>query len=81
MINSLVGKKGKLTYINKLNMGNNCVTDPKLIAESINDYFINVGLDLAADRPSHTHRETNSEQVYGLNENCDTTANFCVSEF
>ena len=62
-------------------MSNNCVTDPKLIAESINDYFINVGLDLAADRPSHTHRETNSVQVYGLNENCDTTTNFCFSEF
>ena len=35
LINSLLGKKGKSTYINKLNINDYCVNDPKLIAESI----------------------------------------------
>ena len=77
LINSLLGKKGKSTYISELNINNNSITDPKLIAEVLNDYFINIGLDLAADCPSHG--ESNDEPECILNENCNTTTRFCFS--
>ena len=59
LINSLLGKKEKSTYINEQNVDNTSGTDPKLIAEYLNDYFVNIGLDLAMDCSSQG--ETNNE--------------------
>ena len=75
LINSLLGKKGKSTL--ELNINNSSVTDPKLIAESLNDYFINIGLDLAANCSSHG--ETNYEPERDLSGNCNATTRFCFS--
>ena len=76
MINSLLGKKGKSTYINGLNIDNTSVTDPKLIAESLNDYFVSIGLELAMDCSSQG--ETNNKSEDDLSKNCNNTR-FCFS--
>ena len=42
-INELINTRSSLNNINQLNLNNNIITDPKLIANSINDFFVNVG--------------------------------------
>ena len=49
LVNSLLGKNFKSTYINELKIYDNIITDSTLIAESFNNYFINIGALLVND--------------------------------
>ena len=75
LINSLTGKNNKSTSITEILMNNNSVSDSKLIAESFNEYFVNVGPSLATeaseeDLAQHTSSYENS------NPSLDTTFRF-----
>ena len=47
-INNLLGRQNKPTVVNELNLDQNNLTSPKDIAEGFNDYFSNIGPDLAS---------------------------------
>ena len=47
-INNLLGKETKQTVVNELNMGESTLNDPQDIAEVFNEYFSNIGPDLAS---------------------------------
>ena len=47
-INSLLGKQKKPTLVNKLSLNENCLTSSKSIAEGFNNYFSNIGPELAS---------------------------------
>ncbi len=47
-INNLLGRQNKRTVVNELNLGENNLTSPIDIAEGFNDYFSNIGPDLAS---------------------------------
>ena len=47
-INSLLGRQNKPTIVNELKLGENSLTNPKDIAEGFNDYFSNIGPNLAS---------------------------------
>ena len=46
-INNLLGKQTKQTVVNELSIGENILNDPQEIAEGFNEYFSNIGPDLA----------------------------------
>ena len=78
LINSLSGKKNKSSDINEILVNNNTISDPTAIAESFNDYFVNIGPKLA----SEASREFEEE---GLPNNCRrsfsiTNSSFCFLE-
>ncbi len=56
LINTLLGRKGKQTNVKQLIIDDIIISDDKSIAESFNDYFINVGINIA----------TESEQLYDI---------------
>ena len=47
-INSLLGRHNKPTIVNDLKLGENSLTNPRDIAEGFNDYFSNIGPNLAS---------------------------------
>ena len=47
-INNLLGRQNKPTVVNELKLGENSLTSPKDIAEGFNDYYSNIGPDLAS---------------------------------
>ena len=47
-INSLLGKQKKPTLVNELSLNENCLTSSKSIAEGFNNYFSNIGPELAS---------------------------------
>ena len=47
-INNLLGRQNKPTVVNEINLGGKHFTTPKDIAEGFNDYFSNIGPDLAS---------------------------------
>ena len=47
-INNLLGRQNKPTVVNEINLGEKNFTTPKDIAEGFNDYFSNIGPDLAS---------------------------------
>ena len=49
LINLLLGKNAKSNYVNELFVDGMSVSDPKSVAEQLNDYFINIGSKLAAE--------------------------------
>ena len=49
LINSLLGKNAKSNNVNELLIDGIFVSDPKSIAEELNDYFISIGSKLAAE--------------------------------
>ena len=53
LVNSLLGKNCKSTYINELKIYDNIITDSTLIAEAFNNYFINIGALLVNDTSSY----------------------------
>ncbi len=55
-INTLLDRKGKQTSVKQLIIDDIIISDDKSIAESFNDYFINVGINIA----------TESEQLYDI---------------
>jgi hypothetical protein len=46
-INNLLGRQNKSTVVNELNLDKNNLTSPKDISGGFNDYFSNIGPDLA----------------------------------
>ena len=54
-INDLLGRKNKQTVINELKLGDNSLTNPKDIAEVFNDYFANIGQNLASNQTDNTN--------------------------
>ena len=48
-INSLIGKQNRPTKVNELNINNVKLTSPEDIAKGFNDYFANIGPNLAAE--------------------------------
>ena len=48
MTNNLIGKGGISTNIAEININDNVYSDPKHIAEHLNDYFVNVGPNFAS---------------------------------
>ena len=49
LINTLLGKNNKTNNLSELLVNDNLVSDPKSMADSLNDYFVNIGLTLAAE--------------------------------
>ena len=47
-INDILGRQRKPTVVNELKLGENSLTNTKDIAEGFNDYFSNIGPDLAS---------------------------------
>ena len=47
-INSLLGRQNKPTIVNELKLGENSVTNSRDITEGFNDYFSNIGPNLAS---------------------------------
>jgi hypothetical protein len=47
-INNILGMQSKPTVVNELKLGENSLTNTKDIAEGFNDYFSNIGPDLAS---------------------------------
>ena len=49
LINTLLGKNNKPNNLGELSVNDNLVSDPKSMAEGLNDYFVNIGPTLAAE--------------------------------
>ena len=69
-INNLLGRQSKPTVVNELKLGDNSLTSPKDIAEGFNDYFSNIGPDLA----SNIHTSNDSFEKYVKNSKSEFTA-------
>ena len=82
LINSLLGKNSKSTHINELKVNNNTITDSTLIAESLNNYFINIGPQLASDISSYEEpdNDLNDENVSGARLSQNTSFHFSQIE-
>ncbi len=48
-INSLLGRKHKNANINELKVNDDIISDDKSITETLNEYFINIGMKMAAE--------------------------------
>ena len=53
---TLLGRKRKLNNVKQLIINDTIILDHKLIAESFNEYFVNVGINIGAE----------SEQIYEI---------------
>ena len=82
LINSLLGKNSKSTHINELKVNNNTITDSTLIAESLNNYFINIGPQLASDTSFYEEpdNDLNNENVSGARLSQNTSFHFSQIE-
>ena len=62
LINSNTGRNNKSSSITEISVNDNSITDSKLIAESFNEYFVNIGPSLAsaASEEPLTQHTTNS---------------------
>lgn len=49
LINTLLEKNNKPNNLSELSVNDNLESDPKSMAEALNDYFVNIGLTLAAE--------------------------------
>ena len=49
LINTLLGKNNKPNNLSELAINDNLESDPKSMAEALNDYFVNIGPTLAAE--------------------------------
>ena len=58
LINTLLGKNNKPNTLSELSVNDNLVSDPKSIAEGLNDYFVNIGLTLAAEYEEESRNVT-----------------------
>ena len=62
LINTLLGKNNKPNNLSELSVNDNLVSDPKSMAEGLNDYFVNIGPTLAAgyeEEPCNIVQATN----------------------
>jgi hypothetical protein len=49
LINSLTGKNNKANSITEISVNNRNISNSKFIAEAFNEYFVNIGPNLASE--------------------------------
>ena len=76
LINTLLGKNNKPNNLSELLLNDNLVSDPKSMAHSLNDYFVNIGLTLAAE---YEEESCNIDQTTSDNINSFQCAQFKFS--
>ena len=77
LINNLLGKNSKSTIINEIRTDRNVIlTDRNLIANKLNDYFVNIGPSLALGVEENHHTSAGVTNRGDLE--CNTT--FCFSD-
>ena len=77
LINNLLGKNSKSTIINEIRTDSNVIlTDRNLIANNLNDYFVNIGPSLALGVEGNYH--TSAGVTNRGDSECNTT--FCFSD-
>ena len=69
-INNLLGRQNKPTVVNELNLNESNLTTPKDIAEGFNDYFSNIGPELASKIDSSYI----NFEMYAINTNSEFAA-------
>ena len=69
-INNLLGRQNKPTVVNELNLNDKNLTTPKDIAEGFNDYFSNIGPELANEIESSNI----NFEMYAINAKSEFTA-------
>ena len=70
ILNQLTKKTDSKGAINKIEIGNTVISDPAVIAQKFNDFFVNVGSDLVKKIPTSSHTPTDF-----------LTGNYCKSMF
>ena len=76
LINTLLGNNNKSNNLSELSVNDNLVSDPKSMAEGLNDYFVNIGPALAAE---YEEESNNSAQTTNDNINSFPCAQFKFS--
>ena len=76
LINTLLGKNNKPNNLSEPLVNDNLVSDPKSMADSLNDYFVNIGLTLAAE---YEEESCNIAQTTSDNINSFQCAQFTFS--
>ena len=61
-INTLLGRKRKNANINELIINDKVISDDKIMAETFNEYFINIGMKMAAESGNQSTDTCNSER-------------------
>ena len=64
-----MGKKNKTNYINQLKVNENVISDSMLMAESLNNFFINVGSQWANDSTANEADNSHSVKSTIINSN------------
>ena len=59
MINTLLSRNKKATNVNELHINDSVVVDDKQIADAFNEYFVQIGPELAAEVGNLTSQPTN----------------------
>ena len=76
LINTLLGKNNKPNNLSELSVNDNLVSEPKSMAEALNDYFVNIGPTLAAE---YEEESCNIAQTHNDNINSFLCAQFKFS--
>ncbi|CAB4024314.1 Hypothetical predicted protein, partial [Paramuricea clavata] len=63
-INSLLGRKHKNANINELKVNDDIISDDKSITETLNEYFINIGMKMAAESACQNTDALNDQVIY-----------------
>ena len=63
-INSLLGRKHKNANINELKVNDDIISDDKSITETLNEYFINIGMKMAAESACQSTDALNDQVFY-----------------
>ncbi|CAB3991313.1 Hypothetical predicted protein, partial [Paramuricea clavata] len=63
-INSLLGRKHKNANINELKVNDDIISDDKSITETLNKYFINIGMKMAAESACQSTDALNDQVIY-----------------
>ncbi|CAB3979113.1 RNA-directed DNA polymerase from transposon BS [Paramuricea clavata] len=63
-INSLLGRKHKNENINELKVNDDIISDDKSITETLNEYFINIGMKMAAESACQSTDALNDQVIY-----------------
>ena len=62
-LGGIISKKNKQTKINKLKIDNKITNDPVQVANAVNDFFTNIGPNLA--NKFESSRKNNFMKIYG----------------
>ncbi|CAB4016621.1 Hypothetical predicted protein [Paramuricea clavata] len=63
-INSLLGRKHKNANINELKVNDDIISYDKSITETLNEYFINIGMKMAAESACQSTDALNDQVIY-----------------